>query len=545
MTASLLLALRRRLWLLVLLPIVVGLVVFFTTPERDEDPTFVTTALVAADPTVEYRDQRIRQDALLIREDVVVTRAAELYGSDLPPDEFRNRIASEADVDAAVIRISAEGDSPDEVQEYVTAFADAFIDVVQARANESMVAEVIRAETAFNDADGAYEEFVAENAAGLDPASPDPAAVEQRDQLYNQRQAAKQVYDELITRAENLAATYEVISAPRGRRPAPSTLDMLGDPPVRAGAAVVITLLLLVIVLAALDRLRPRVIDRFQVEEAIDAPVLAMVSRRRRQGLRRLTRDRFQGPDAEAHRTLRVHLQFLARNGSAVPEANGQDPATAPAQQPVIAVVSPAPGDGKTTTAAMLALAFTEADVDTLVLGCDFRRPTVHEVFDVPLSPGLTDRRGIEPTPELAALIHTDPETGVRVLPSGRPSTHSHHVLADAQVVIRAAASVGRAVVLDTAPILVASETSQLAALADYVVLVAHAGRTSMRALTEAVTTLRLNDIEVSGVVLIGSPEASDYSYYYGGYAQREGDTGRTDTPGLAPHPEVAEATPR
>jgi Mrp family chromosome partitioning ATPase len=69
----------------------------------------------------------------------------------------------------------------------------------------------------------------------------------------------------------------------------------------------------------------------------------------------------------------------------------------------------------------------------------------------------------------------------------------------------------------------VASESAEIANMADHVILVVRAGRTSVRALREAVTTLKLNEINLIGVVLIGALEASDYSYYYSQYrSERE-----------------------
>ena len=263
--------------------------------------------------------------------------------------------------------------------------------------------------------------------------------------------------------------------------------------------------------------------------KAYDHRVLDQSAKRtRKQYLDRLDPEEFTGPLAEAYRTLRVHLQFLATEAA---NGNGSSPATT-----AVAIVSSAPGEGKTTTAAMLAMAYAEVHTSTLVLGCDFRRPTVHERFGIPQSPGFTDRHLDSPQVAPSDLIHRDPITGIRMLPSGPPTSRFHQT-GDVKAVMRAAKAVGQQVVIDTAPLLVASESSEIASLADHVVLVVRAGHTSVRALREAITTMRLNQTNCIGVVMIGSPEAADYAYYYTQYRSERGPRSRTDDAVLAPEP--------
>ena len=54
-------------------------------------------------------------------------------------------------------------------------------------------------------------------------------------------------------------------------------------------------------------------------------------------------------------------------------------------------VISPGMNEGKTTTAANLAVAYAETGRSVLLLGCDLRRPGLHAFFDLTESPGLTD----------------------------------------------------------------------------------------------------------------------------------------------------------
>lgn len=564
MNTSLLHALRRRLWLLLVVPVLVGAVVALTAPGGDEAPSFRSSATIAYTPEDgATSDSAIRQAELLVREPVVAQRAATILGEE-DGEVSTRRVSTEVDPDALTIRITGTGSTADEAREFTEAYAEAFVDVMTIRANEALLGESLRAEQAFESADEAYGVFLFENELALAQPAPDPALVERRDELFARRSEAEQEVDRVRRAAEVAATEFEAGSAAPAERPATGTFDLLEEAPVRGVAAAVVTLLALAALLAVLERITPRVTDRQHMEVLTGAPVLAMVPRVRGRATRdlRVTKATFRGAAAEAHRTLRVHLQFLARAASGVePEpvdllgVNGGAPlrpatggaATAPPL--TVAVVSPTPSDGKSTTVALLAMSFVESGVDTLVLSCDFRRPSIHHRFGLSASPGFTDRRGIEPTPSLADLITRDPETGVQFLPSGRPTPHYSGALDDARAVVRAASAAGRVVVLDTAPVLVASETAELAAVVDYVVLVVRAGKTTVRSVTEAVTTLRLNHTEITGVVMIGSPEATDYSYYYDDYevaAAKPGRWGRDepeDRAEVRAAPKASEAT--
>ena len=77
---------------------------------------------------------------------------------------------------------------------------------------------------------------------------------------------------------------------------------------------------------------------------------------------------------AEAYRTLRTNVDF----------ANVDNPIRS------ILVTSALPNEGKTTTAANLAVAIAQTGSNTILLDADLRRPGVHQMFDLPNHEGLT-----------------------------------------------------------------------------------------------------------------------------------------------------------
>ncbi|MHB8399785.1 MAG: polysaccharide biosynthesis tyrosine autokinase, partial [Candidatus Limnocylindrales bacterium] len=105
---------------------------------------------------------------------------------------------------------------------------------------------------------------------------------------------------------------------------------------------------------------------------------------------------------AEAYRTLRSNIEF----------------ASVDAPVKVLLVTSSIPSEGKTTTAANLAVAMAQTGRSTILLDADLRKPGVHRIFDVPNVRGLTTLlRSDEATIDDVAL-ETEQE-GIRVITTG------------------------------------------------------------------------------------------------------------------------------
>jgi non-specific protein-tyrosine kinase len=164
---------------------------------------------------------------------------------------------------------------------------------------------------------------------------------------------------------------------------------------------------------------------------------------------------------AEAYRTLRINLQYSSLD---------RDLRT-------ILVTSAAEGDGKTTVAANLGVALAESGKKVLLIDCDLRRPGLHGLFGLPLSPGLTGallEDNSDPPVEATAV------PGLSVLPAGDPPPNPAEFVASA----RLARLLGRLrerfdlLVVDSPPVGLVADAAVLAPQADGVLLVVSAGRT-------------------------------------------------------------------
>ena len=94
----------------------------------------------------------------------------------------------------------------------------------------------------------------------------------------------------------------------------------------------------------------------------------------------------------------------------------------------LLAVTSAANHEGKTSVAAQLAMSLARATgAKTLLIDGDMRSPDIHNVFDVPLEPGLAEVLGGD-CPLEQAIITTWSER-VHLLPAGRLRVSPHRLL--------------------------------------------------------------------------------------------------------------------
>src|SRR5581483_10550509 len=161
----------------------------------------------------------------------------------------------------------------------------------------------------------------------------------------------------------------------------------------------------------------------------------------------------------------------------------------------------------------------------TLLIDGDLRRPSVHRLFQIPNTVGLSNVLMGE-IPWQGAVMAMDEPKGLDILPAG-PSTRRASDLMGMGLaeLIDEATREYDLVVLDAPPLLGFAEPLQMATAVDGVIIVARAGDTSRKALSTVITTLTRLRANLVGVVLneVHKEVSAGYYYYYGHYSKYYG----------------------
>jgi tyrosine-protein kinase Etk/Wzc len=260
------------------------------------------------------------------------------------------------------------------------------------------------------------------------------------------------------------------------------------------------------------------------IERALEVPVLGMIpmekrpaavnaNGRRRGNLPLVSAMAADSPASEAYRTLRTNVTFVHAEQR---------------QLKLIVVTSPGPGEGKSTTAANLAITLAQQGAPTLLVDADLRRPLVHRAFNLVQAPGLTDV--LVGTAQLREAIRPNVVPKLDVLPAGAlPPNPSELLGSDAmRELLDQVRGQYETIIFDSPPTLAVTDATVLGAEADAVILVVRAGETEEVAAQRAVAQLKRVQAKVAGTVLNGLQKRRDryYNYYTYYRGERRSDHG-------------------
>lgn len=232
-------------------------------------------------------------------------------------------------------------------------------------------------------------------------------------------------------------------------------------------------------------------------------------------------------PAAEAYRKLRTDVQFLTIGE--------------PIRQ--LVVTSSRPREGKTTTAANLAVMFARAGQRVIVAACDLRRPRIHEFLGVKNEVGFTSVL-LGECKLIDALQAVPNEENLVILTSGPPAPNPSELLgsAPAQEILAQLAAQCDLLIIDSPPVLPVTDSLVLARQSDTTLVVARAGHTRRGDLGRTVDQLAQVSASVAGIVLndVATDDGGegDYRYGYGDDQTRRDRRKRRDAEATGPMPE-------
>jgi protein-tyrosine kinase len=186
----------------------------------------------------------------------------------------------------------------------------------------------------------------------------------------------------------------------------------------------------------------------------------------------------------------------------------------------VVLVTSASVGEGKTLTAANLALTFSESyQKHVLLIDADLRRPALNRIFRIANGPGLSD--GLMAADNRTLPVH-EVSPRLAILSAGRPSSDPIAGLTSTRMqrVIQEAREAFDWVIVDTPPVALLPDANLLAGMVDGAVLVINANATSYRFVQRAIDALGRDKILGTVLNRANSPKSSGddeyYGYYYG-----------------------------
>lgn len=290
------------------------------------------------------------------------------------------------------------------------------------------------------------------------------------------------------------------------------------------GIGLLVGLFLGVVLAFVRDRTDDRLRGREDLAERLDRPVLATIpplsKRVRQEGKLRwkrrsrnslVTLEQPNSPAAEAYRTLRTRMARLASQL----DINS------------VMVVSAGVGEGKSTTAANLAVVLAETGKDVLLVSADLRRPRVHQFFSLQNKSGLSNlltdgtppdkRKGpVADGKQMASELWSVAPNLWVVLSGPLPPHPSALMDSDSmRQFLKEQRDLFDFIVLDCPPALVVADSMALAPLADAVLVVADAKESDRDMVSRLKEELEQVGGKIVGAVLNRSKQAAKSTYYY------------------------------
>ncbi|BCU88012.1 tyrosine protein kinase [Bacillus sp. CN2] len=204
--------------------------------------------------------------------------------------------------------------------------------------------------------------------------------------------------------------------------------------------------------------------------------------------------------NSEQYRTIRTNIEFSSVD----------------TEVKSLLITSAGPEEGKSTTAANLAVVFAQQGKKVLLIDADLRKPTVHFTFKLDNGTGLTSLL-LKQMPFQKAVLPAD-EANLDILTSGPIPPNPAELLSTGAMkdLLSEAGAVYDKVILDTPPVLAVADTKILGSYTDGAIMVISSGKTDKEKAAKAKEALDYCPCKLLGAVMNGKKQTkhSDYAYY-------------------------------
>lgn len=491
---------KRRLWLILLVTVLAAGAAFFVSMQqaplyRASGKLFILQAPVTGSgATADYAaiaaSERLAQTyAELIETYPIMERVVQNLNLPLTPAQLAGRVQASPVRDTALIVVSVTDYDPQRAADIANEVMRVFILQNQALQASRYAAskENLQRELAAIQAE--MEKTRAQLDALGDPSTPESLAERQRlEALLAQYRSS---YATLLQSYEDVrlaeARTTDNVYIAEAATPNPSPVAPRTE--LNTLLAAILGAMLATGLVIALEALDDSVKSGEQATRVTRLPVIGAVGiiKGRNRAGKLITVQNPRSPVAESFRLLRTNIEFAEIN--------------APVR--TLMVTSSGPEEGKSTTAANLAIALAHAGKRVILVDADLRRPSLHRFFRKANTRGLTTALLTPRRSVTASLVDSD-VPGLKLMFSGPLPPNPAELLGSERMkeLLEALQTHADIIVLDTPPFLALADTHLLARMCDAAVIVVDVGRTKVQALETAVEQLRQSGVRILGLVL-------------------------------------------
>lgn len=228
------------------------------------------------------------------------------------------------------------------------------------------------------------------------------------------------------------------------------------------------------------------------------------------EGINLIAHNDLKNPATEAYRVIRTSIQF----------------AQAGKELKTLAVTSCIPNNGKSMTAANLAVVLTQAGKSVLLIDCDMRNPTVHKNFNLSNKVGLSSC--ISMGTALSDAVQKTSIEGLYALTGGVIPPNPSELLGSEQMknVLQRAKEQYDYVLIDTPPVMPVTDALIVSRFVDGMIFVIASAEVKVEMARDVKNQLVNAGANILGVVLNKvRSEHHGYGYYYY-YGSKEASNG-------------------
>ena len=495
-------AIKRRWWIIILMALIGAIAGALPQAEKVQEQvrTFSATHTLLLNNEVATQQTAAaispNQVTLFVTTGEVPERAASAIGYSGNPAALASQVTSVFDFTTGALTISTVQDSADRAELVANAFADELTTYLAERQDVVYQERLAAASDRLAELEGELNDLTLE--LGADPESPTLQA--QQGAISRQYSVAFEQSELLasnppilgftmLQRAQAVETTDQGLSAPTSR----TSRGLLGG---IVGAALGVGVALL---LGQLDR---RLRTREQAESVMDMRARVMIPK-----VGDADRDQLvvttgrHDPLSDAYRTVRNVVGFV------------QGPAAPNSRAKITLVVSPGPGDGKTSLAANLGAAMAENGQRTILVNTDFRRPRLAGALGgnatTPLPFMLDDLDKLD----VKSLLNKTDRSNLLLMDSSSIEGTTGELIRATTEKLSALAEVADSIVIDTSPVGATAEVLELIPFADVIVVVARVGGTQISAAERTLAILR-DLATVPMILVLGGVKINKTNYY-------------------------------